>query len=75
MTNPPLGDGETGPLRLTLVPQRDPDGIPAAVRFRRLLKIALRSFGLRCTDIEPVTPTGPLQAERECDGDRPAGVG
>ena len=32
------------------------DSIPAIIRLRRLLKVALRSFGLRCTLIREITP-------------------
>lgn len=37
-------------------------GPPTQIRVRRLLKCALRSFGLRCTKVEPgnhETPDGP----------------
>ena len=36
------------------------DGPPEEVRIRRLLKIALRAFGLRCTGIERNDTAGPL---------------
>ena len=38
-------------LVLQAVP--DPDGAPSIIRLRRFLKMALRSFGLRCVKIEP----------------------
>jgi len=36
------------PERFTLVLQALPDGVPAIIRLRRVLKAALRSYGLRC---------------------------
>jgi hypothetical protein len=39
--------------RLTLRPER---GVDAERALRRLLKIALRTFGLRCVAIEEVQP-------------------
>jgi hypothetical protein len=38
-----------------------PDNVPATVRLRRLLKVALRSFKLRCTmavEVQPQRKTG-----------------
>lgn len=42
--------------RFALVRQAvpDPGGAPAIIRLRRFLKMALRSYGLRCTRCEPV---------------------
>jgi hypothetical protein len=36
-----------------------PDDVPASVRFRRLLKLALRSFGMRCVRFEELPPARP----------------
>jgi hypothetical protein len=43
--------------RLTLRAQ--PGAVPPVVRLRRLLKTALRSFGLRCLAVEEVRPDDP----------------
>ena len=45
------------PLRLTFRPL--PSDIPASVRFRHLLKRALRDYKLRCTSVEPVPRQDP----------------
>ena len=42
------------------------DSIPAIIRLRRLLKVALRSFGLRCVTIRETTTT--QRQEIEDDG-------
>jgi hypothetical protein len=55
----PVRDDLT-PLRLTLQPL--PHALPASVRVRQLLKLALRSLGLRCVRIEPVPPASPPES-------------
>ena len=35
-----------------------PDHVPVVVRLRRLLKVALRAFGLRAVKVEQVEPAG-----------------
>jgi hypothetical protein len=35
-----------------------PDDVPVVVRLRRLLKVALRAFGLRAVRVEQVEPAG-----------------
>lgn len=42
--------------RLTVRPIGPADP-PPAIRLRRFLKLALRGFGLKCIDVEEVTPT------------------
>jgi hypothetical protein len=37
----------------------DPDGVPAAQRVKRWLKLALRGFRLKATDISPAPPPTP----------------
>ena len=39
--------------------------IPPAIRLRRLLKHALRSCGLRCTEVREIKPDTPQPQERE----------
>jgi hypothetical protein len=50
---------DVGELRLTFRPLKA--SAPAASRYRLLLKIALRSLGLRCTKIENVQEPPPAQ--------------
>ena len=33
-----------------------PDDVPAVIRLRGLLKVALRSFGMRCVEVKEVKP-------------------
>ncbi|GIW82602.1 MAG: hypothetical protein KatS3mg105_4409 [Gemmatales bacterium] len=48
--------------RLTF--QAQPDDVPAVVRLRRLLKLALRVFGFRCVSAEEIAlPNGKPAAE------------
>ena len=35
-----------------------PDDVPVVIRLRRLLKVALRAFGLRAVKVEQVEPAG-----------------
>jgi hypothetical protein len=53
-------------LTLVAVPGSD---VPAAIRLKRFLKAALRSYGLRCTEAREIhpPPAEPLAAP----GDRP----
>ena len=45
--------------RYTLVLEATPrHHAPAIVRLRRLLKVALRTFGLRCVECRPLDPPG-----------------
>jgi hypothetical protein len=44
-------------FRLRLRLERNP--VPAAARLKRLLKLALRSFGFPCVQVEEVPPDGP----------------
>lgn len=47
--------GEPEPVyRVTL--QATGSDVPAVVRLRRFLKMALRGYGLRCLDVEEVNP-------------------
>lgn len=41
----------------------DPHDPPTIQRVRRMLKAALRSYGLRCVDIREVTPKPALATE------------
>jgi hypothetical protein len=41
------------PERFLVTLEAPPGGAPAAVRLRRFLKAALRSFGLRCVRVAP----------------------
>lgn len=43
--------------RLVLRPLRREE--PPVIRLRRLLKTALRAFGLKCVSVEEVRPDGP----------------
>jgi hypothetical protein len=38
--------------RYELVLRAEPWSVPAIIRLRRLLKLALRSFGLRCVELK-----------------------
>jgi hypothetical protein len=58
-------DGETAPglsrcdpVRFALVLQAmpDPSGAPAIIRLRRFLKMALRSYGMKCIRCEAIEP-------------------
>lgn len=42
-------------VTLTVTLEARPDRLPAAVRLRRFLKLALRRCGLRCVRLEPAT--------------------
>jgi hypothetical protein len=56
----------TRPDRLTIELVALPDAVPADVRFRRLLKQALRTFRLRCTRLAvdfPRRDTAPPPAD------------
>jgi hypothetical protein len=50
--NPKPLDDDRKPVRLTFVPEMSE--IPANIRLRKLLKLALRTFGLRCVRVEDV---------------------
>ena len=52
MTEPSQPD-----FRLVLRPR--PGGPPPIIRLRRLLKAALRAFGLRCLRVEEIRPDDP----------------
>jgi hypothetical protein len=41
---------------VTLEAMPDPDGVPAPVRLKRLLKIASRSLHLRCLAVQEIKP-------------------
>lgn len=60
----------TAPERffLTFEARDNGDGPPPAVRVRRLLKAALRQFGLRCVDLRDFPPD---PVARENRGPRP----
>jgi hypothetical protein len=40
----------------------EPSDVPVEIRVRRLLKLALRRFALRCTDVREIEPTAPDSA-------------
>ncbi len=44
--------------RLQITVQPMGPGPPAAVRIRRLLKVLLRAYGLRCVSLEPAGSVG-----------------
>lgn len=44
---------DLGTLRLTFRPLASE--VPATIRFRHLLKVALRTFGLKCIKVESVS--------------------
>lgn len=57
----------TAPGRFILILEpspagKDQHGRDPAYRLRGLLKIALRSFGLRCVDVRPADPATPSPA-------------
>jgi hypothetical protein len=55
------------PVSITLIPEHWPPGTPPpAVRLKRLLKLALRSFGFKCTDL-----TTPRSDHHEPSTDQP----
>jgi hypothetical protein len=41
-----------------LIIRPEPDDVPAEIRLRRFLKMALRSHGLRCIDVREAPMTG-----------------
>jgi hypothetical protein len=49
-------------FRITLQAERSP--VPAAVRLRRFLKAALRTYGLRATEVAEI----PLSPDNGADG-------
>jgi len=52
--------------RFVLTLESLPEKVPSEVRLRRLLKLALRAFGLRCVRVEPenVVAAPPAQKPR-----------
>ena len=50
----PTSANDIGPTWVLL--EALPDDVPASVRFRRLLKVALRSFRLRCRKVQAAEP-------------------
>jgi hypothetical protein len=59
MSNP---DRPTFALTVQAVPGSD---VPAIIRLRRFLKMALRSYGLKCTEAREITP--PVPASRPAE--------
>lgn len=60
----------TPPPTWTVTLRPEGDGPPPAIRVRRLLKAALRAYGLRCVAVNPTTDDGghvarPLDEEPE----------
>jgi len=57
---------ETTWLRVRILP----DDIPRAIRMRRFLKAALRSYGIKAMELTPTEPIGALNANgaRKTDG-------
>ena len=58
---------------LTLTPL--PDDVPPIYRMRRLLKHALRSCGMRCTDIKEVPADGPTKPSNDAAVEAESGEG
>lgn len=58
------GSGE----RYELVLRAEPWGTPATIRLRRLLKTALRSFGLKCVELREVNDVNVKAAESAMAG-------
>jgi hypothetical protein len=50
------------------------DSVPGPVRLKRLLKLALRSFGLRCLNAQELPSTCPTKARREFKPKSPEGT-
>jgi hypothetical protein len=57
MTPPPTPPPRDPDIRITLRPK--PDAVPSNIRLRRLLKLALRAFGLVCVDVREVPAETP----------------
>jgi hypothetical protein len=55
--------------RFRLIIEALPDRTPGVIRPRHFLKAALRSWGLKCIDAEPVPNRPPPEAEERTEQD------
>jgi sugar phosphate isomerase/epimerase len=63
-----MTDGRHAGFNLTLRPERSMTDEQATRSLRALLKAALRSYGLRCTNVEPVSGAPPeINAKENLD--------